>query len=84
MTTIPQRYRQTDGRTDSRLAIAHGNTALCVASCGKNAIRVVARLVMYMCNTRCSLVPTQHIEIYSGIARFLCNNTAFLFDCSER
>jgi len=36
MTTIVQRHRQTDGRTGGR-TLCRGNTALCVASRGKNA-----------------------------------------------
>jgi len=41
MTTIPQRYRQTDGQT-----ICHGHTALCLASHSKNvkySSRVLAK-----------------------------------------
>jgi len=38
ITIIPQRYRQTDGRTDAHTTCL-GNTALCVASRGKRYAR---------------------------------------------
>jgi len=77
MTTIPERHRQTDRqidrRTDGRTTCL-GNTAQRVASRGKSIVcntvytcQTAARVVLTLCQCKCSAVPTYYRDLYNYV-----------------
>jgi len=61
MTMIPQRYRQTDGQTT-----CHCNTALCVASRGKNCCIIGHKRLVLSINMNYLDIHGNNLKLYRG------------------